>query len=145
MNRTAIIFTVGACVLALGAYLVLQGHELSTAWQAGPGGYGRVGITDQSLRQAYRTLGLAGLGMGSARVGMAAWHWLVAERRDTYPRPASRPDAPGQAPLRGPRCARRTERRDFGEKVEQESQRAALLGWQAAPGASIGPAPTPGV
>jgi hypothetical protein len=84
MTRTTVVFALGACVLAVAAFLVLQGDELATTWKGGAGGYGRVGVVDDSLRRAYRTLGLAGLGLGSGLVGMAAWHWLAAGRRDRY-------------------------------------------------------------
>lgn len=82
MSRTTTILSIGACVLVLGAALLLQADALATSWQPLADGNGRGGLTDPSLRQSYRVLGLVGLCLGASMMGMAAWHWLAAERRD---------------------------------------------------------------
>ena len=82
MSRTTTILTIGACVLVLGAALLLQADTLATNWQPVAGGNGRGGLTDPGLRQSYRALGLVGLCLGAGLMGMASWHWLAAERHD---------------------------------------------------------------
>jgi hypothetical protein len=87
MSRTTTILTIGACVLVLGAALVLQADALATTWHPLPDGNGRGGLTDPGLRQSYTAVGLVGLCLGAGLMGMAAWHWLAAERRDHYSMP----------------------------------------------------------
>ncbi len=87
MSRTTTILSIGACVLVLSAFLLLQADVLATDWQPLADGNGRGGVTDPGLGQSYHALGLVGVCLGSGLMGMAAWHWLAAERRERYTMP----------------------------------------------------------
>lgn len=87
MSRTTTILSIGACVLVLATLLLLQADSLATGWQPLADGNGRGAVTDPGLRQSYRALGLAGVCLGAGLMGMAAWHWLAAERLDRCPLP----------------------------------------------------------
>jgi hypothetical protein len=78
MSRTTTILSVGACVLVLGAFLLLQADSLATDWQPLADGNGRGGLTDPGLRQSYRALGLVGLCLG-AGPGLTHYEPLKAQ------------------------------------------------------------------
>lgn len=77
MKRANIVLAAGACVAAVGAFLVLQAGSLATRWERlGPGAWG--GTTDPGLRQSYHDVGLVALCLGAAMLAVAAWRWLAA-------------------------------------------------------------------